>query len=137
MPKVVFEHALLHGHLGTGVQVLHFATAASARVQAKVRAARANTLRGLVVNLGDHAFFKAAFAAVNLRRHLFERQGPLNEHHFAIGLAGNALGLDVHGVDAVVTGQQQTVGQLHGGQSGGGRVFSLLQVFCFLGSHSV
>ena len=48
MPQVVFEHALLDGHLGRRVQVLHLAAAAGTGVQPEVRAARAHALRNQV-----------------------------------------------------------------------------------------
>jgi hypothetical protein len=100
MPQVVFKHALLDSHLCGDLQVLHFAAAARACVQTKVGAARTHALRRFVVNLGHDAVLKAAFLASDLDRNHLKGQGTLNKNHFAIGPAGDALGIHVQRVDS-------------------------------------
>ena len=50
VPEVVFQHALLDGHLGPHMQMLHLAAAAGTGMQAKVRATGAHALRRLAMN---------------------------------------------------------------------------------------
>jgi hypothetical protein len=97
VPKVVFEHPLLDGHLGRDLQVLHFAPAAGPGMQAKIRAAWPHALRRLVVNLGDRALLPVVLFAVHVDRHQLERQSTFDEHNFAVRSAGDALGIHVQG----------------------------------------
>jgi hypothetical protein len=97
VPEVVLQHALLDGHLRGRVQVLHLAAAAGAGVQAEMRAAGAHPLRGLLVDGRDGARLPVVLLAVHVDADHLERQRAFDEHHLAIGLAGNALGLDVEG----------------------------------------
>ena len=100
MPQVVFEHALLDGHLGAAVQVLHLAAAASTSMQAEIFATGPHTLRRFVVDRGDHAGFPVVFLAVHAGADHLERQSTFDEHHLAIGAVGNALRFDVQGLHA-------------------------------------
>lgn len=95
VPKVVFQHALLDGHLGSRVEVLHLATTASPLVQTEVRAAGRHTLRGLAVNVCDGALFPAVFLSADLDLDQLTRQCAFNENYLAIGTAGDALGIHV------------------------------------------
>ena len=113
VPQVVFEHALLDGHLGRGLQVLHLAAATGPGVQAKIRAARPHTLRRLMVDLGDGALLPVVLFAVHVDRHQLERQGAFDEHDFAVRSAGDALGLHVQGAHT-----QPALGQVGAGVAG-------------------
>jgi len=93
--KVVFKHPLLDRDLRGDVQMLHFAAAARARVQAKVGAARRDALRRFTVNLHHHGFFKRRFFAVHIGRDQLVWQRTFNEHHLAISAVGDALCVDV------------------------------------------
>ena len=95
VPEVVFKYPLLHRHLGAGMQMLHFATATRRFVQSKVRTHRANALGRFDMNLRELAFFKAVFAAVNLRADNLKRECAFNKHHFAIAAVGYPLGFKV------------------------------------------
>ena len=81
VPKIVFQHALLDGHLGSRVEVLHLATTASPLVQTEVRAAWRHTLRGLAVNVCDGALFPAVFLSADLDLNQLTRQCAFNENH--------------------------------------------------------
>ena len=95
VPELVFQGALLDRHLRRRVQMLHFAAAAGARMQAKMRASRAHALRRFVVNLGQRAFVKTVFNAVDVRAHHLKRQGAVDKHHFAVFAVGHALAFQV------------------------------------------
>ena len=84
MPQVVFQHPLLDGHLGRGVQVLHLAAAARARVQAKVRTAGTHTLRTFTRNSAHVARFPIVLLARDADLHPFARQGTFDEDHLAL-----------------------------------------------------
>ena len=77
------------------MQVLHLAATTRAFVQAKMWATRAHALGRFHVDLGQRAFFKAAFGAVDIGANGLKRQRAINEHHFAIGFVGHALGFEV------------------------------------------
>ena len=113
VPEVVFQHALLYGHLGTGVQVLHLAAAARIGLQTEMRAGRAHALGRLNVDLGQRALLKAVFAAVDMCADHFKRQRAVNKNDFAVGAVGDALGFKIEGFD----------GQPAFGQGGGGGGF--------------
>ena len=99
VPEVVLQRPLLDGHLGARVQVLHLATAAGTAVQAKVRAAGAHALGGLAVDVRQAGLFPVVLFAVGVGADPLERQGTINEDHLTVGLAGHALGIQVHGLD--------------------------------------
>ena len=95
VPQVVFEYPLLHSHLGTGMQMLHFATATRRFVQSKVRTHRANALGRFDMNLRELAFFKAIFTTVNLRADNLKRECAFNKNYLAVTAVGDALSLKV------------------------------------------
>ena len=95
VPEVVFEHALLDGHLRGRVQVLHFAAAACACVQAKMIARRLHALRRFLMNLRERGRLPIVFAAPTLGADPFARQRAFDEHDLAIGLARHALRIQI------------------------------------------
>ena len=97
MPEIVFQHALLDGHLGAHVQMLHLAAAAGAGMQAEVGAAGAHALGRFAVDGRQAGGFPVVLLAVHVGRDQLGGQSPVDEHHLAIGLAGHALGFHVHG----------------------------------------
>jgi len=68
-------------------------------MQSKMGATWAYALGRFVVNLGHSAVLKTAFLASDLDRNHLKGQGALNENHFAVGPAGNALGIHVQRLD--------------------------------------
>ena len=95
MPKVVFKHPLFDGHLGRSFQVLHLAATTSPSVQSEIGATWPYALGRLVVNLGHRALLPIVFFAVHVDGHQLEWQSAFDEHHFAVGFAGDALGIHV------------------------------------------
>ena len=95
VPEVVFQHPLLDGHLGAHMQVLHLAAAAGTGVQAEMRAAGAYTLRRFAVDRRQAGLLPVVLFAVGVRGDQLERQGTIDEDNLAIGLACNALGIQV------------------------------------------
>ena len=93
MPKVVFQHPLLDGHLGGGVKMLHLAAPTGALMQTEVWAAGPYALGRFDVDSRQTGLFPVVFASVRMGTDLLERQRALNEHHLAIGPAGDALGI--------------------------------------------
>ena len=91
VPEVVFQHALLDGDLRGRMQVLHFAAAASAGMQAEVGATRRHAQRRFLVHAGERGGLPIVFAAPFLNADPFARQCAINKHHFAIGVVGHAL----------------------------------------------
>ncbi|MNV31805.1 hypothetical protein D3C71_1231260 [compost metagenome] len=120
VPEVVFEHALLDGNLGAHVQVLHLAATAGTGVQAKVLAAGAHTLRRFAVNRHQAGLLPVVLFAVGVGGDQLERQGTVDEDHLAVGLAGNALGIQVHGLHLQPAFGQVALGILRGGFKRGG-----------------
>ena len=98
-PEVVFQHALLDGHLRGGVQMLHLAAAARARVQAKVRAAGAHALAAFAVHGQQAGGFPVVFLAVHVGRDDFAGQRAFDEDDFAVGAAGDTLRVHVKGLN--------------------------------------
>ncbi len=120
VPQVVFQHTLLHSHLGRFVQVLHLAAATSAGVQAEMRATGTHALRRLVVHRRHHTGLPVVLLAVHVDADLLERQGAFDEDHLAIGPAGDALGIDVEGFHREPAVGQRALGCVVGRGVGGG-----------------
>mmetsp|Transcript_53296 Transcript_53296/g.125193 ORF Transcript_53296/g.125193 Transcript_53296/m.125193 type:complete len:290 (+) Transcript_53296:1107-1976(+) len=99
MPELVLNHALLHGHLRPGLQMLHLAAPAGARVQAEMRAARRHPQRAFLLDLGELALLPVVLAPCNLRLDDLARQGTVDEHHLAVGVVRHALRLKFDAFD--------------------------------------
>ena len=95
MPEVVLQHALLDGDLGGRVQMLHLAAAASACMQAKVRAARLHPLRRFAVDVRERGRFPVVFAAAALGADPFTGQRAFDKHHLAIGPVRHTLRVQI------------------------------------------
>ena len=98
MPEVVFQHALLHRHLGSRVQMLHLAAAASPGMQPEMRTTRRDALGGLLVHGGDRGCFPGVLLAVAGGADPFVGQGALDEDDLAVGTPCDALGVQIQGV---------------------------------------
>ena len=99
VPEVVLQHTLLDGQLSTRVQMLHLASTAGSRLQAKVGTRRPNTLRGLTVQHLEGARLPLVFLAVHLHLHHLKGQCALDKHHLAIGTVRHPLSLQVERFD--------------------------------------
>ncbi|MPN48258.1 hypothetical protein SDC9_195864 [bioreactor metagenome] len=99
MPEVVFQHALLDGHLRGHVHVLHLAAAAGARMQTEVRAAGAHALGRLVMHFREAGGLPVVLLAVHVGGDQLARQRSVDEDYLAVGFAGDALRVHVHGRD--------------------------------------
>ncbi|GAO23448.1 hypothetical protein ALISP_3268 [Alicycliphilus sp. B1] len=110
MPEVVLQHALLHGHLRAGIQVLHLAAAAGARVQAEMRTAGPHAQAGFAVDLGEAGLLPVVLLAMGVGADQFGGQGAVDEHDLAVALARHALGVHVHGRDFEPAGRQRVLG---------------------------
>ncbi|MNT63897.1 hypothetical protein D3C72_2017460 [compost metagenome] len=78
--------------------MLHLAAAARTGVQAKMRAARAYALRRLTVDRRQAGLLPVVLFAVGVGRDQLKRQCAVDEDDFAVRLAGDALGVEVHGL---------------------------------------
>ncbi len=126
MPEIVFQHALLDGHLGAHVQMLHLAAAAGTGVQTEIRAAGAHALGRFAVDGRQAGGFPVVFLAMGVGTDQFGRQGAVDEYHLAIALAGHALGVHIHGQHL-----QPAFGQCRGVDVGFGQVVGDLVVAGF------
>jgi predicted dienelactone hydrolase len=118
MPEVVFQHTLLDGDLGRHMQMLHLAATAGAGVQPEIRAAGRHALRGFAVDFSQRGRFPVVLLAMGVGADDFTGQGAVDEDHLAIGLAGYALGIHVHGQHF-----QPALGQRRGIRRDFGQVF--------------
>lgn len=66
-------------------------------MQAEVGAAGRHALGGFAVDFGQRGRFPVVFLAMGVGTDDLARQGSVDEDDLAVGLAGNALGIHVHG----------------------------------------
>lgn len=92
MGQIVFQHALLIGHLGGEFHMLHRTAAA----HAKMRAARRGAHKAGVEHLHRVGVFVAGFFAVAAVAHRLIRQAAVDEQGFAIDV-GYATAFKVEG----------------------------------------
>ncbi|TSE18633.1 hypothetical protein Tigna_02507 [Tepidimonas ignava] len=123
--QVVFQRTLLDRHLRAGVDVLHFAAAARARMQAEVGAARRHPQRRGAVDRDGLGGFPLWFAPRHTHLGPLAGQGAFDKHHLALGTAPHAVRFQVDGVDRHRLGRHTRGAHRRHGLAEGGRCHPL------------